>query len=66
MDDLATTKDVASRFRVTVDTVRAWVRQGRIPHIRPSRRCIRFHMDEVERALKREANVDGSKPWTES
>lgn len=53
--ELVTTQDVAERFGVTVETVQAWVRRGRIPHIRPSRRIVRFNMVDVERAITREA-----------
>ena len=46
-----TADDVARHFNVTIDTVRRWVRQGRIPFIRPSRRVVRFHLLAVESAL---------------
>lgn len=46
-----TADDLARHFNVTVATVRRWVRQGRIPFIRPSRRVVRFHLREVEAAL---------------
>ncbi len=53
--DLVTSREVADRFGVTVETVQSWVRRGRIPHIRPSRRIVRFNMVDVERAITREA-----------
>ena len=51
MSELVDTKTVAEHLGVTVETVRAWVRQNRIPCIRPSRRTIRFRLCEVERAI---------------
>jgi len=53
-----TVADVARHFSVTVATVRRWVRQQRIPFIRPSRRVIRFHLREVEAALVGGVGVD--------
>ena len=43
---------VAKRFGVSVATVNSWVRHGRIPYVRPSRRVVRFDLEEVERALR--------------
>ena len=51
MDRYATTFDVARRYGVTVDTVRAWVRQNRIPHIRVTKRTIRFDIKAIEMAM---------------
>lgn len=42
---------VAEHFGVTVETVRRWVRERRIPCIWISRRVVRFHIPDVERAL---------------
>lgn len=50
-DKLLTPKELARHFGVTVPTVRRWVREGRVPFIRPSHRTVRFRLDEVEAAL---------------
>jgi len=50
-----TARAVAKHFGVTVETVNRWVRQNRIPYLRPSRRIVRFHLEEVERALREHA-----------
>ena len=49
--DLLTTVEVAAHFGVAVTTVRGWVRAKRVPFIRPSRRVVRFRLDEVEQAI---------------
>ena len=54
---LLTSKDLAKCFGVSVETVRAWVRDGRIPYIRASRKIVRFRMDEVEAALHQNATL---------
>ena len=46
-----TAKEVAELFDVSIATVNRWVREGRIPCIRPSRKVVRFDLDEVERAV---------------
>ncbi len=51
--DLVTSQDIADRFGVTVETVQSWVRRGRVPYIRPSRRVVRFRMEDVERSITR-------------
>ncbi|RJP30928.1 MAG: DNA-binding protein [Phycisphaerales bacterium] len=48
---LVTSEQVAERFGVTVNTVRRWVRERRIPAIRASRRVVRFDLAAVECAL---------------
>lgn len=42
---------ISKRFGVSVGTVRGWVRDGRIPSIRASRRIVRFRMSDVIAAL---------------
>ena len=49
--ELVDAATLAERFSVTVATVNAWVREGRIPYIRASRKVIRFIMTDVEAAL---------------
>lgn len=50
--DYLTTEQLAERFGVNVTTIRAWVRAGRIPFFRPSRRVIRFNLADVEAAIR--------------
>ncbi len=52
---LSDARDVAARFGVTVECVRRWVRERRIPYIRASRKIVRFRLNEVEAALKQGA-----------
>ena len=47
----ATTAQVAERFRVSGETVRRWVRSGRVPSFRAGL-LLRFDLDEVEQALR--------------
>lgn len=55
MDKLATAKTVAHRFGVSVETVRAWTRQRRIPCIRPTKGTVRFDLSAVLAALTKQA-----------
>ena len=48
---LLTPVEIAAHFGVAVTTVRGWVRDERVPFIRPSRRVVRFRLSEVERAI---------------
>lgn len=52
---LVTTEAVAVHFGVSIGTVNVWVRKGRIPCVRASRRIIRFRLADVEEALTRPA-----------
>jgi predicted site-specific integrase-resolvase len=42
---------VAAHFRVSVEAVRRWARDGRIPSFRANQRIVRFRLSDVERAL---------------
>lgn len=53
-EPLVSTKTIANRFGVTVQAVRRWVRDGRVPCYRVSRRTVRFKVSEVERAIAHE------------
>lgn len=55
--DLVTAKAVARRFGVSVGTVNRWVRERRIPFIRPSRRVVRFNLGAVETAITERART---------
>ena len=48
----ATTGELAARYRVTVETIRAWARQGKIPSVRVGRRPLLFDLDEVDRCIR--------------
>lgn len=50
-NDLETPETLARLYGVTVPTIRRWVREGRIPSIRPTRKVLRFRLADVERAL---------------
>jgi excisionase family DNA binding protein len=52
MPDLLTTNDIAAKLRLKPTTIREWVRQGRIPEIKLSRKVRRFDLGEVLAALK--------------
>lgn len=58
-DKTVNAKVVAEHFGVTEPTVYKWARLHRIPSIRASRRTVRFHLDEVEDALRRAPVVAG-------
>lgn len=46
-----TARELSEYFGVTVETINRWVRERRVPFIRPSRRTVRFHLADVEKAL---------------
>jgi len=52
MKRLATVNDVALRFGVHKETVRQWVRRGKVPVLRIGRGCIRFDLDVIEKSLQ--------------
>jgi excisionase family DNA binding protein len=48
------TRELAEVLAVSEDTIRSWVRDGRIPALRACRRgMLRFDLDEVLAALRR-------------
>jgi excisionase family DNA binding protein len=53
----ATTAEVAERFRVSGETVRRWVRSGRVPSYRAGL-LLRLDLHEVEEALRVPATRD--------
>ena len=52
MQRYATTDELAARYRVTVETIRAWARRGEIPSIRVGRHPLLFDIEDVDRWLK--------------
>lgn len=57
-----TTRELAARIGVTPETVRGWVRQGRVPVYRVGQKTLRFDLDEVVTAI-RDARFDtGDQP----
>jgi len=52
MGEILTTEDLARRLRVRPDTVRRWVRGGRIPVLRVSEKVVRYDYGEVIEALR--------------
>lgn len=51
MSELVDCTAIAKHFGVTAETVRAWARQDRIPCIRPTKRTLRFILEDVERSI---------------
>ena len=51
-DEFLTVTEAAARYKVTADTIRAWVRKGAIPHSRigPTR-LIRLRTSDLEEAV---------------
>lgn len=60
-DPLVTAERVADHFGVRVGTVNAWVRERRIPFVRPSRRVVRFRLSKVEAALRQAIQSDSDR-----
>ena len=60
-DRLVDAEAVADRFTVAVSTVNRWVRERRIPFVRPSRRVVRFDLDQVDAALRSDITVHTSR-----
>jgi len=59
--ELATTKELAKRLRVTPETIRDWSRRGCIPTLRLSRKAIRYDIGAVLAALSRASEKGGAK-----
>ena len=53
MRNLVNVTEVAAKFGVHVETVRRWVRDGRIPYYMPTSKTLRFDLDSVEKVLNR-------------
>jgi len=46
-----TTRQLANYLQVTTRTLATWRAEGRIPFWRLTPRCLRYNLDDVERAL---------------
>jgi excisionase family DNA binding protein len=49
--ELLTTEELATRLRVSPETIRAWARRGCIPTLRLSPKVIRYNAEAVLAAL---------------
>ncbi|HED52826.1 MAG TPA: DNA-binding protein [Phycisphaerales bacterium] len=54
---LITTRDLARRLGVSSNTIRKWVRQGRIPCIRVGQKTLRFDAVAVMDSLRKGGDV---------
>lgn len=52
--------ELAQAMGVTVATVQSWARQGKIPHLRDSKRRLLFDVDAVRDALRARQTAGGS------
>ena len=52
MDQLLTAQETAARLRVSINTLRAMVQDGRVPVVRIGARGYRFDWESVLQALK--------------
>ncbi len=50
----ATSRQVCERYQVTLRTLQAWRDRGLIPYIRINPRVVRYDLEEVEKAFKRQ------------
>ena len=57
-DQFVDAEAVAKHFGVAIPTINRWVREGRIPCVRASRRIVRFRLAEVEDALRQGVAVN--------
>jgi excisionase family DNA binding protein len=51
MQELLSTREVADRLNVTIETVRRYCRSGELKCIRLSKRLIRVSLEELERFI---------------
>ena len=49
--DLIDAEALAKHFSVTPETVQRWVRERRVPCVRPSPKVVRFRVADVEQAV---------------
>jgi hypothetical protein len=53
IESLPDKRAVAKHFGVSVRTVDRWIAERRVPHLKFSKRCIRFVWRDIERAIER-------------
>ena len=56
-NELVSAETVADHFHVSVEAVRRWARDGRIPSFRANQRIDRFRLSDIERALAQPAEA---------
>ena len=61
MEKLFHVAELAGLLQVKVSTIYAWVRQGKIPHIRLGR-LVRFRAKDIEKITSGSGNEGGSAP----
>jgi excisionase family DNA binding protein len=56
-------RDLAGRLDVGYDTVLAWARRGKIPHIRDGRNRLLFNLDTVLESLRQKSHqLEAARP----
>lgn len=58
MDELLTSRGLAARLGVRVETVRRWTRKGVLPCLKQGK-IVRYQWDEVEAVLRKERDGGG-------
>lgn len=52
MDELLTTEDIAKELKYHIETVRKWIREGRLKAMRINKKEYRVKRSELERFLE--------------
>ena len=55
-------RDLAERLDVGYDTVLAWVRRGKVPHIRDGRNRLMFNLNSVIKTLCEKPQAEAARP----
>ena len=56
MQELLSTKEVANRLNVTIETVRRYCREGELNFVRLGKRLIRIPLEELEKFVGSDNN----------